>query len=55
MSSQFLKASLPVTSAYLQQGTIQLYKFYCVDERCGECEIGKIVFVSARHAENHQI
>jgi hypothetical protein len=47
MRSQLLKAHLPLTSAYLQQGTIQLYKFYCVGERCGECEIGKRAFVDA--------
>jgi hypothetical protein len=27
------------------QGKIQLYKFYCREERCSECDIGKIVFV----------
>lgn len=26
------------------QGLIQLHNFYCVHERCGKCEIGKIVF-----------
>jgi hypothetical protein len=46
MWAQLLKERLSVTSAYLQQGAIQLYKFYCVDERCGECEIGKIVFAT---------
>ncbi|MDQ3020746.1 MAG: DUF2851 family protein [Bacteroidota bacterium] len=26
------------------QGLIHLYNFYCVNERCSECDIGKIVF-----------
>jgi hypothetical protein len=46
MCSQLLKGPPSVTSASLHQGIIQLYKFYCVDERCSECEIGKIVFAS---------
>lgn len=44
MQSQLLKKRVPLNSACLQQGTIQLYKFYCVDARCAECEVGKIVF-----------
>ncbi len=31
-------------NAQIYQGKIQLYKFYCRDERCGECEVGKMVF-----------
>ena len=46
MRSQLLKTRVPITTASLQQGTIQLYKFYCVEERCKECEIGKIVFAN---------
>jgi len=52
MRAQLLKAHLPVTFAYLQQGTIQLHKFYCVEERCGECEIGKVVYASPESPEN---
>ncbi|MGA9363762.1 MAG: DUF2851 family protein [Bacteroidota bacterium] len=52
MRSQLLKGRPSITSAYLQQGAIQLYKFYCVDERCGECEIGKIVFGSPESTKN---
>lgn len=32
------------TNAPIYQGKIQLYKFYCREERCSECEIGKVVF-----------
>jgi hypothetical protein len=38
------RVSLKGATAY--QGKIQLYKFYCRDERCAECEIGKTVFKS---------
>jgi hypothetical protein len=55
MRSQLLKERTLVTSAYLQQGSIQLYKFYCVDERCGECEIGKTVYASPKSAERIQV
>jgi len=44
MRPQLLENRVLLTTAYLQQGTIQLHKFYCVEERCKECEIGKIVF-----------
>lgn len=44
MRSQLMKTRVPLGTAYLQQGAIQLHKFYCADERCKECEVGKIVF-----------
>jgi hypothetical protein len=44
MSTQLLKQRLPLKTAFLHQGTIQLYKFYCAEEQCGECEIGRSVF-----------
>ncbi len=33
------------SNAQIYQGKIQLYKFYCREGRCDECEIGKVVFV----------
>lgn len=30
-------------SAPIYQGKIQLFKFYCREERCTECEIGKVI------------
>ncbi len=42
---QLLKGKLPLHLASQQQGIIQLYTRYCVSERCGECEVGKRVFV----------
>jgi hypothetical protein len=44
MEKQLLKGRLPVDSVAAQQGVIQLYKFYCCEERCEECEVGRVVF-----------
>lgn len=44
IEAQLLKGKLPLSSAKMQQGALQLYKFFCVEERCAECAIGKIVF-----------
>lgn len=44
MEKQLLKGKLKLNSVSLQQGVIQLYKFYCREERCDECEVGRAVF-----------
>jgi hypothetical protein len=44
MEKQLLKEKLSLTSVGAQQGVIQLYKFYCREERCAECEVGAVVF-----------
>lgn len=44
MEQQLLKGKLKLNGVALQQGVIQLYKFYCLEERCMECEVGKTVF-----------
>lgn len=44
LEKQLLHDKVPVTSAALQQGLLQLYTYYCREERCGECEIGERVF-----------
>ena len=44
MEKQLLKGRLRIRFALDQQGLIQLYKRYCNAERCGECDVGKIVF-----------
>jgi hypothetical protein len=41
---QLIKNRFKLDSAMLHQGTLQLYKFYCVEGRCSECAVGKIVF-----------
>lgn len=44
MQTQLLRKKIPLDSASRQQALIQLYKFYCVEQRCPECEVGRIVF-----------
>ena len=44
IEKQLIKQKFKLDSAMLQQGALQLYKFYCVEERCKECAIGKEVF-----------
>lgn len=44
MEKQLVKGRFKLDAVGLQQGAIQLYKFYCVEERCAECEVGKMVF-----------
>jgi hypothetical protein len=44
MQKQLLRGKLRVTSASTQQGLLQLYRFYCREERCAECDIGEVVF-----------
>lgn len=44
MEKQLLKGRVKLNSVSAQQGVIQLYKFYCRDERCEECEVGRAVF-----------
>ncbi len=44
MEGQLLKGRFALTSVGAQQGVIQLYKFYCSEERCAECDVGAVVF-----------
>lgn len=44
MQKQLLHNKLPLESASRQQGIIQLYKFYCSEDRCSDCEVGRNVF-----------
>ena len=44
MAKQLLKGRMQLNSVGAQQGVIQLYKFYCREERCVECEVGRLVF-----------
>ena len=44
ISGQLIKGKFKLDSAAFQQGALQLYKFYCVEERCKECAVGKKVF-----------
>jgi hypothetical protein len=44
VEEQLVRKKIKLDSASLYQGAIQLYKFYCIDERCKECEVGKLTF-----------
>lgn len=44
MQRQLLKERYRLSSVSAQQGVIQLYKFYCREERCAECDVGVVVF-----------
>jgi uncharacterized coiled-coil protein SlyX len=44
VDNQLIKGRLKLQSAMLQQGALQLYKFYCVENRCNDCSIGKTLF-----------
>jgi hypothetical protein len=44
IDKQLLKGKYALNSALAQQGALQLYKLYCVEERCAECAVGKEVF-----------
>ena len=41
MERQLLQGRLVIASAQRQQALVQLYKYYCEDERCRECAIGQ--------------
>ncbi|MCI0450321.1 MAG: DUF2851 family protein [Chlorobi bacterium] len=45
LSKQVIKnRGIKINTPAIEQALIQLYNFYCVRERCSECEIGKRVF-----------
>ncbi|MFH0992014.1 MAG: DUF2851 family protein [bacterium] len=41
MEKQLLNQRALINTVSLQQGIIHLYKYYCKDDRCSECEIGR--------------
>ena len=45
MRNQLLRNKLPLDSASEQQGLIQLYKFYCTEGRCQDCDVGRTVSI----------
>ncbi len=44
VQGQLIKERFALDSAMGQQGALQLYKFFCIDERCTECAVGRVVF-----------
>jgi hypothetical protein len=45
MEKQLLKGRHPQERVSHQQAVIQLYKYYCLEGRCSECELGQRLFV----------
>jgi hypothetical protein len=52
MEKQLLKKRAAVKNVIRQQGVIQLYKYYCSEERCSECELG---FMIARSTQGSHL
>ncbi|MFN0157422.1 MAG: DUF2851 family protein [Bacteroidota bacterium] len=48
LEQQLFKEKVHITSVFRQQGGIQLYKMYCTQGRCDECEVGRRVFFSPK-------
>ncbi len=42
------QTGMKVSSLADEQGLLQLHNYYCLKEKCSECEIGKIVFSNER-------
>ena len=51
MNEQLFKNRIRIASVIQQQGAIQLYKFYCSQNRCFECKIGQIVFPGGKQTD----
>jgi len=43
IAAELLMGKMHLNSSFMQQGAIQLFKFYCSANRCPECEVGKRV------------
>ncbi len=46
INSELIRDRFKIDTAPMYQGAVQLYKFYCSEERCSECEIGKQMQIS---------
>lgn len=44
MQKQLVRDKFSMGDAGTQQGLLQLYKFYCCEELCAECDVGAVVF-----------
>ncbi len=45
INSELIRDRFKIDTAPMYQGAVQLYKFYCAEEKCADCEIGKLVFL----------
>lgn len=46
LNSELIRDRFEIDTAPLYQGAVQLYKFYCAEEKCAGCEIGKQTGIS---------
>jgi hypothetical protein len=44
LEQQLFRGKVAVDRMVLQQGALHLYRHYCLEERCAECEVGMKVF-----------
>jgi hypothetical protein len=44
MERQFVRKRFRMANAQTQQALVQLYKYYCEDERCNECAVGRYLW-----------
>lgn len=44
MEAELLRGRIPAESLAAQQGALHLWSTYCREDRCRECDIGKLVF-----------
>jgi hypothetical protein len=44
MERQFVRGRFRISNAQTQQALVQLYKYYCEDERCNECSVGRYLW-----------
>ncbi len=46
VEKQLLRNKLKADSVCKHQAIIQLYKYYCIEKRCADCEVGQIIFTA---------
>jgi hypothetical protein len=51
MTEQLIRGRIPVDNAATQQALLQLYRAYCSEGLCSECDVGAVVFGSDHNGE----
>ncbi len=41
IDEHLIAGRFPLSTAFLQQGALQLMRMYCLEHRCGDCEVGR--------------
>jgi len=47
MQKQLVRNKISTSNAGTQQGLLQLYRFYCSEDLCAECDVGAVAFGNA--------